>query len=180
MAQGCASDPEDDDLGTCVKLEYAVESEYARELAAGRVGPADLAFAPILAYADAVITREGPIHIIAISDYYKDIYRQLGHAAIEAAIADELDREADCRLALVETTLADIKRLPAADTWRAVQFMMSQTQDYDLVAIAAELALRLDPARFEDLTRALADGHPAHAAMFDHVREHGRFNQRGW
>ena len=180
MAQGCTSDPPDDDLGTCVKLEYTVESAYARELASGRVGPSDLSFAPILAYADAVITREGPIHIIATSDYYKDIYRHLGHVAIETAIAEELNREADCRVELVETALADIKRLPAADTWRAVRFLMAQNQDYDLVAIAAELALRLDPARFEDLAQALAEGHAAHAAMFGHVREHGRFNQRGW
>ena len=171
--QGCASDALPDDDG-CVKYKYVDQAyevgDYATELAAGRIGPPGLPFGPILAYADAVITREAIANSMARLAFQRDSYPDLDDAAAKAAIRKAWERDDDCRVEGVEAALADVKRLPLADTWRALQILMSQNRDYDLVAIASELALRLDPPRFEQLVEALAEGRPANAAMFNHVR----------
>ena len=149
-------------------------------MAAGRVGQPGLPFGPILAYADAVETREALPNSMARLAFRRDSYPDLDDAAADAAIDEAWRRDGVCRLVVVEMALVEIKRLPQADTWRAIDILMSQNQDYDLVAIASELALRVDRARFEQLARTLAEGRSANAAMFDHVREHGRWSRRGW
>jgi hypothetical protein len=177
--QGCAADAVDTDE-PCRTITYSDVSVYAHELAAGRVGPPGLPFDTILKYADAVITGQGPSNSMARLDFQREYYPDLDDDAAEAAIERARDRDVACHREVVETAYGNILRLPADNTWRAIEVLMSQDQDSHLVGIVSELALRLDPARFEELTQALAKRRPANAAIFDYVREHGRWNRGGF
>src|SRR4029079_4673267 len=83
----------------------------------------------------------------------------------------ERDRAGACHKEVVETAYGNILRLPADDTWRALQFLMRQNEDYRLIEIVAPLAFRLDPARFELVASAASEGRPAKAAIFKAMRD---------
>jgi hypothetical protein len=170
VAHGSAADAADKEE-PCWTYRYSNESDYGRELAAGRVGPPGLRFDAILKYADAVITGEGPSNYMARLDLQRDYYPDLDDAAAEAAIERAKDRDVACHKEFVETAYANITRLPADDTWRALQFLMRQNEDYRLIEIVAPLAFRLDPARFDLVASAASEGRPAKAAIFKAVRD---------
>jgi hypothetical protein len=130
-----------------------------------------LPFDAILAYADAVISGEGPSNYMARLDLQRDYYPHLDDAAAKAAIRNAVDRDVACKSELVATAYANITRWPADDTWRALQVLMSQNQDYRFLQIVSALAFRLDPARFELVASAASEGRPANAATFKGVRD---------
>jgi hypothetical protein len=118
-----------------------------------------------------VITGQGPSNYTARLDLQRDYYPDLDDAAAKAAVRSAVDRDVACKSELVETAYANITRWPADDTWRALQILMSQNQDYRLVEIVSALAFRLDPSRFDLVASAASESRPANAAIFKGVRD---------
>jgi hypothetical protein len=153
----------------CEPEFLAPQTVFEVELFAGRIGPPNLPFAPIVTYGVAATNHSMP-NSMARLEYRREYYPHLNEAAAKAAIERARERDFVCSKAAMEAEFESIRRGISEDLWRALEFLMSQNLDFTYVGVAAQLAARLDPERFERIAIEVTKEQPAKARQFNAVR----------